>query len=175
MKYFLLLVVVLGLGTLMYYSSKSAPMSDGTLTITSPAFSEGGMIPVEYTCRGANVNPELKIEGVPKEAKSLALIMDDPDAPTGTWVHWVKWNMVPTLSKIQKGVEPDGIDGVGSGGKETYQGPCPPSGTHRYFFKVYALDGILSIRPGSTKQDLLKAMDGHILAEGSLMGRFSKE
>jgi hypothetical protein len=144
------------------------------MKLTSPAFKEGEAIPSEYTCDGNDINPELNIEDVPLETKSLALIMDDPDAPIGTFVHWVIWNIPADIKKIEKGQEPQGIEGKTDYGKIGYGGPCPPSGTHRYFFKVYALDTKLNLEEGSSKQDLLDAMKGHIITEAKLMGRYSR-
>ena len=151
-----------------------------TLTVESPAFGEKEYIPEKYTCKGANISPPISIKGIPKEAKTLALIMDDPDAPVGTWVHWVLFN-IPTSSRglteaiPSEGTLSDGsMNGKNSGGNLGYSGPCPPSGTHRYFFKLYALDEMLGLSSGADKGELLKAMEGHILAQGELMGTFSK-
>ena len=145
-----------------------------TMKITSPAFKEGGMIPAEYTCAGDDISPELNIEGVPASAKSLALIMDDPDAPAGTWDHWIVFNIPAAIKKIAKDTEPEGIAGQNSWKKIGYGGPCPPSGVHRYYFKLYALDIKLELSQGATKPQLLSAMKGHILAEAKLMGKFQK-
>jgi hypothetical protein len=142
------------------------------LKVTSPAFKSNGLIPVKYTCDGDDVNPSLKIEGMPKEAKSLALIVDDPDAPMGTWVHWVVWN-IPATEKIEENSIP-GIEGLNSSGKHSYHGPCPPSGTHRYFFKVYALDNKLDINTNSNKENVERVMEGHILAKGEIIGLYSR-
>lgn len=142
------------------------------MRITSPAFSSGKMIPRKYSCQGESINPDLHIEEIPKEAKALALIMEDPDAPHGTFVHWVVFN-IPVNSNIAENSSP-GTEGMNSGGKIGYYPPCPPSGEHRYFFKVYALDAKLSLKQGATKEDLLKAMQGHILAEAQLMGTYRK-
>lgn len=145
-----------------------------TMKITSPAFKESGMIPSEYTCTGNDISPELIIEGVPASAKSLALIMDDPDAPAGTWDHWVVFNIPAETKNIAKATEPQGNAGMNSWKKTGYGGPCPPSGTHRYFFKLYALDTKLELNQGATKTELLEAMKGHIVAEAKLMGKFQK-
>jgi hypothetical protein len=135
-------------------------------------FPNNGRIPDKYTCKGEDVNPEIIIEGIPVEAKSLALIVDDPDAPMGTWDHWIVWNIKP-LSKIAENSVP-GVEGVNSAGQKKWHGPCPPSGTHRYFFKVFALDCMLNISNSSRKVDLEKAMKGHIIAKGELVGLYSK-
>jgi len=142
------------------------------LTITSPAFKSNKSIPPKYTCDGDDVNPPLNIEGTPKETKSLALIVDDPDASKGTWDHWIVWNIPPT-NKIQENSVP-GTEGLNDFRKHSYGGPCPPSGTHRYFFKVYALDTKLDLDPNSRKKDIEKAMKDHILAKGELVGLYSR-
>ncbi len=150
------------------------------ITITSSGFTEGGMIPKKYTCDADDISPDLKWSGVPKEAKSLALICDDPDAPVGTWVHWVLFNLPADVSTLSAGVAPDAVlkngalHGKNDFRKLGYGGPCPPGGTHRYFFKIYALDTLLSLESGSTKAQLLAAMKSHILAEGQLMGKYKR-
>lgn len=149
--------------------------SPASIVISSPAFSSGGKIPQKYTCDGSNVNPPLQIKGVPETAKSLALIMDDPDAPGGVWVHWLVWNVDPKTTEFsEKSVPRDASQGTTDFGDAKYGGPCPPSGTHRYFFKVYALDTTLALSGTSKKAALENAMSGHILAEGSLMGTYSR-
>ena len=146
-----------------------------TMKLISPAFKHNGAMPFEYTCDGADISPELNIENVPENAKSLALIIDDPDAPAGTWVHWVVWNIPPDTTKIAKGTESGGIGGKNSWGRIGYGGPCPPSGTHRYFFKLYALDINLGLKEGSSKQDLEKAMQGHIIEKAELIGHYKRK
>lgn len=151
------------------------------ITVTSPVFEDGGMIPKEYTCDGEDISPPLNISGVPTEARSLALIADDPDAPAGTWVHWVLYNLppgttelpenMPVDEKIQNGAK----HGVTDFGRFGYGGPCPPSGTHRYYFKMYALDTLLNLSGRVSKADVIKAMQGHVLAEGQLMGRYQRQ
>ena len=141
--------------------------------ISSPAFMHNEKIPAKFTCEGQNSNPPLVIEDVPEKTKSLALIMDDPDAPMGTWVHWVVFD-IPVLSLIQENSVP-GKQGVTSSGNENYHGPCPPSGTHRYFFKVYALDDILNLPEGINKNELEKAMKGHIIEKSELIGLYRRE
>lgn len=141
--------------------------------VTSSAFAEGEVIPRRYTCDAQNVSPPLTLSGVPAEAVSLALILDDPDAPGGTWVHWVEFNIDP-LSEIPEDVGVLGTAGLNSFGITIYGGPCPPSGTHRYFFKVFALDAILDLAPGATKAQLLAAMEGHVIAQAELMGLYSR-
>jgi len=150
------------------------------ITITSAAFTEGGMIPREYTCDGKDISPPLAWTGAPEGTRSLAIICDDPDAPMGTWVHWVLFNVPATADELPQGIPPDRIlengarHGINDFGKLGYGGPCPPGGTHRYYFKVYALDTDLTQDPGIAKAELLKSMEGHILAEGQLMGRYKR-
>jgi hypothetical protein len=156
------------------FVSKEA-MTMGAFQITSPAFQNNGQIPRLYTCDGKDINPALVIAGVPQGTRSLALICDDPDAPVGIWVHWVAWNIDPGVKEIKENTVPSGaVQGVNDFRKHAYGGPCPPSGTHRYFFKVYALDQMLQIGPNSTKADLEKAMKGHVLAEGQLVGLYQR-
>lgn len=151
-----------------------------TITVTSAAFEEGGMIPRKHACDGADVSPPLAWTGVPAEAKSLALISDDPDAPMGTWVHWVMYNLPAGASELHESIPPEKElkNGAKQGRNDFrrigYGGPCPPGGTHRYYFKLYALDTVLNLPAGATKSDLLKAMEGHILAQGQLMGRYKR-
>ncbi len=147
----------------------------GTFAVASPAFTDNGNIPKQYTCDGKDVNPPLVIENIPRGTKSMALIVDDPDAPMGIWVHWVLWNMDPATKEIKEHSVPAGaLQGRNDFRKSSYGGPCPPSGTHRYFFKVYALDTVLNIAASSTKQDLEKAMKGHILAEARTVGLYKR-
>jgi len=143
------------------------------LTITSPAFKHNQPIPPKYTCDGQDVNPPLNIEGIPANTKSLALIVDDPDAPMGTWDHWIVWNILPTTTTIKENTIP-GEEGLNDFRKHNYGGPCPPSGTHRYYFKVYALDTKLTLNQNSKKGDLEKEMKAHILAKGELIGLYSR-
>ena len=145
------------------------------LVITSDAFKNNEMIPATYTCEGDDNSPPLNIENVPFNSVSFALIMDDPDAPSGTFVHWIAWN-IPISNQIPTNGLPEGaVQGVNDFGNNNYGGPCPPSGKHRYFFKIYALDTPLDISEKSDKQDLEKAMEGHILAEGKLVGLYEKQ
>lgn len=144
------------------------------MTLTSPEFENGKPIPVAYSCKGDDVNPPLLMENVPAGAKSLALIMDDPDAPGGTWVHWVMWNIEPSTSRIAQAAVPAGAQqGTNSWKRNNYGGPCPPSGTHRYFFKLYALTERLNLPHSTTGKELEHAMNGKILAHCELMGTFS--
>ncbi|MCJ7793709.1 YbhB/YbcL family Raf kinase inhibitor-like protein [Candidatus Bathyarchaeota archaeon] len=143
------------------------------LSIKSPAFEHGKLIPKKYSCDGQDINPPLTIEGIPKEAKTLVLAVDDPDAPSGTFDHWIVWNIPASASKIGENTVP-GTEGMNSARQQGYMGPCPPSGTHRYFFKVYALDTELSLGISSRKKDVEKAMQGHILAKGELVGLYRR-
>jgi Raf kinase inhibitor-like YbhB/YbcL family protein len=144
------------------------------MKISSSALSDGGSIPAKYTCDGADTSPPLSIEGVPPAAKSLALIMDDPDAPSGTFDHWIVWNIDPKTIAIAEGKSPPGVVGKNGFGKSGYGGPCPPSGEHRYYFKLYALDTTLNLPPSSKKADVQNAMKGHTLADAQLMARYKR-
>ena len=148
--------------------------------VTSSAFEQGGMIPAKYTADGEDISPPLTLSGVPEGTKSIALINDDPDAPIGTWVHWVVYNLPPDTTQIAERipVSPELPNGAKQGrtdfGSIGYGGPAPPSGTHRYFFKVYALDTILDLPVGATKAQLESAMAGHVLAEAQLIGKYKR-
>lgn len=143
------------------------------LIVSSTSFQYQGMIPLKYTCDGININPPLDIEDIPEEAKCLALIVDDPDAPMGTWAHWLVWNIPVTHHISENGVH--GIEGYNDFQQHHYGGPCPPSGTHRYFFKVYALDALLDLPPQTGKLQLEKAMSEHIIAFGELTGLYKRK
>ncbi len=150
------------------------------IKVTSPAFGEGEMIPAEYTADGRNISPPLDWSPVPEGTKSFALINDDPDAPMGTWVHWVVYNIGADVTSLEENVLPEetlpngAVHGTTDFGRIGYGGPAPPSGTHRYFFKVYALDTMLDLPTGATKGQVEQAMNGHVLAEGRLMGKYSR-
>jgi len=149
----------------------------GQLNVTSVIFAEGGAIPDKYTCAGENVSPPLMWSNAPKETKSFAIIMDDPDAPMGIWVHWVLYNIPTTITQLKeafKAEEIKAVSGENDFGTTMYKGPCPPAGQHRYLFKLYALDKELEVVSGMTKQKLEGFMKGHILAEGQLMGTYSR-
>jgi hypothetical protein len=150
------------------------------LDIKSTAFGEGDLIPKKFTCDGADISPELSWSQPPEGTGSMVLICDDPDAPMGTWVHWVLYGLSPDTLEISEGI-PDGKvvlggakHGVNDFRKYGYGGPCPPGGTHRYFFKLYAVDTEVDLDPGATKDEVLDAIKGHVLAEGQLMGRYSR-
>ncbi len=150
------------------------------MIIMSSAFQEGGMIPAKYTCDGQDVSPPLSWNGLPDNAKSLVLISDDPDAPMGTWVHWVVYNISPNMTGFEEGISKDTlaqkgtVQGTTDFRRREYGGPCPPSGTHRYFFKLYALDTPLELGPGATKKQVEVAMQGHVLVQAQLMGRYAR-
>ena len=151
-----------------------------SLQVTSTSFKEGQPIPRQYTCDGVNISPPIEWSGVPQNTKTIALIADDPDAPAGTWVHWVFYNLpaaniglvenMPANENLRAG----GVHGKNDFEKLGYGGPCPPSGTHRYYFKIYALDSELPMKAGATKVELLKVMEGHVLAQGQLMGTYER-
>ena len=143
-----------------------------SLTVSSTAFQSNGMIPSKYTCDGTNINPPLKIAGAPSGAKSLAIILEDPDAPNGTFVHWVTWNIKPTDMIAENFAI--GIQGNNGAGKLGYMGPCPPTGTHHYHFKVYALDAMLDLKAGADKKTLEAAMQNHVVGYGELIGTYAK-
>jgi Raf kinase inhibitor-like YbhB/YbcL family protein len=151
------------------------------IQLSSTAFKDGQAIPVTYTCDGENISPPLSWASVPQAAQSQALIVDDPDAPAGTWVHWVVFNLSPKMNSLSEGASSSGSQdtfgtaGVSSFRKSGYGGPCPPKGKpHRYFFKLYALDTMLGLKSGASKADVEKAMQGHILAQGQLMGTYGR-
>jgi len=142
------------------------------MKLSSPEFENNGFIPRKFTCQGDDISPALVIEDILEGTKSLALIVDDPDVPMGTWVHWVVFD-VPLVKRIEENSVP-GKQGSNDFGKEDYGGPCPPSGTHRYFFKIYALDTMLKLTEGSSKKELEKAMEGHIVGQAELIGLYKK-
>jgi len=162
-----------------YLNSEGAKKMD--IKITSSAFEEGGLIPSKYTCDGADISPPLRWESVPEGTKSIALISDDPDAPMGTWVHWVLFNLPADTRELAENIPPDKTlpNGARQGTTDFrrigYGGPCPPSGTHRYFFKLYALDTELALEAGADKKSLLKAMEGHVLGQGQLIGKYKRK
>ncbi len=150
------------------------------IELKSRVFKNDDMIPEKYTCDGDDISPPLSWDSVPEETKSIAVICDDPDAPMGTWVHWVVYDIPPETRELKENVTPEremdngGVQGMNDFKKIGYGGPCPPSGTHRYFFKIYALDSRMRLNPGATKSQLLIAMEGHILEKGELIGKYSR-
>jgi len=190
-------VLIALLATPGCWRTESLPADDPsrlTIQLSSPAFPEGGMIPKTFTCDGSDRSPPLEWSGVPTSARALALICDDPDAPGGTWSHWVVFNLPPQIKAIREGVPADesipeastegsqpGVEklpkarqGKNDFGKTGYGGPCPPSGTHRYFFRLYALDTRLELGPTATRAEVFKAIERHILAEGRLAGKYQR-
>jgi len=151
------------------------------IKVTSSAFEDGGLIPPKYTCDGADISPPLRWDAVPEGTGSIALISDDPDAPMGTWVHWVLFNLPAETRELAENIPadrtlPNGAkQGTSDFGRVGYGGPCPPSGTHRYFFKIYALDTQLDLAAGAKKPELLKVMEGHILGQGQLIGKYKRQ
>jgi Raf kinase inhibitor-like YbhB/YbcL family protein len=182
-------IIVAAMVALILFGLKSASGEEAkkgeaptSITVTSPVFQQGGSIPAKYTCDGSDISPPLKWGGAPAGTKSFALICDDPDAPAGTWVHWVLFNIRANVSELGEKLEANGtlpggaIQGTNSFSKIGYGGPCPPSGkAHRYFFKLYALDTEIALKPGATKPELLRAMEKHILAQGQLMGAYQRK
>ena len=151
-------------------------VSHGALKLTSPAFEHEGNIPVKYTCEGSNVSPVLEWFGAPSNTKSFALIVDDPDAPGKVWVHWILFNIGPSMNRLEEGGRGDFSTGATDfNGAQTYGGPCPPSGTHRYYFKIFALDRELDLPSSAKRGQLDAAMKGHVIAQGELMGRYSRK
>ncbi len=169
---YLMILLVLFVLLLAGCTTKNEVITMDTLEVASPAFENNGFIPAKYTCQGEDINPPLVIKNIPEGTKSLVLFVDDPDAPMGTWVHWVVWNINIT-GEIKEDTIP-GVQGMNDFGRLDYGGPCPPSGVHRYFFKVYALDCLLDLPEGSSKKDVESAMQGHVLASGQLVGRYGK-
>jgi len=151
------------------------------MQLESLAFSQHEFIPARYTCDGSDISPPLNWNGVPEGTQSLVLICDDPDAPGGTWVHWVLYDLPAHLEDLPESIPPmeklptGGVHGINDFRKLGYGGPCPPGGTHRYFFKLYALDTLLNLSAGATQAQVETAMQGHILAEAGLMGRYARQ
>jgi len=158
-----------------------SPKGGYAMDLKSTVFDQGGMIPAKYSCDGTNVSPPLSWDNAPSGTKSFALICDDPDAPMGTWVHWVYFDIPAATKSLPEHVETSGTpssggqQGLNDSRKTGYSGPCPPSGVHRYYFKLYALDTVLNLPAGTTTKDkLLKAMEGHILTQAHLMGKYKR-
>lgn len=155
--------------------ARSAPTQTGgtTMQLTSPAFADGAAIPTRYSCDGDDISPPLVIDGLPEGTATLALVVDDPDAPGGTWDHWVAYD-IPPATEIPEDVAALGVAGTNSWRRGGYGGPCPPSGIHRYFFTLYAVDTELGLEQGARKGQLLDALEGHVIAEAQLMGTYSR-
>lgn len=173
MKYLaLMFIFILGCTTI------NTKLEVNNMKLTSPVFKEGQSIPSKYTCDGENISPSLEISDAPQNAKSLVLIMDDPDAikpANKVWDHWIVFNIPPTTKKIEEGKEPQGIHGKGTSNNIKYIGPCPPDTTHRYFFKLYALDTTLTLQEGVTKKQVEEAMKGHTIVQTQLMGTYKRK
>jgi hypothetical protein len=153
-------------------SLAGAAEGEAKMKLKSPEFEHNGTIPKKFTCEGNDISPALSIEGMPEKAQSLALIVDDPDAPMGTWIHWVVFD-IPPAAEIKENTIP-GKQGSNDFGRNNYGGPCPPTGTHRYFFKLYALDAKLNLKEGVSSRDLEKAMEGHVLDKAELIGLYKR-
>jgi Raf kinase inhibitor-like YbhB/YbcL family protein len=170
--------IIVGLVAIVLLVSAHGQSSSATggkkMKITSSGFQQGANIPSKFSCDGANTSPPLQIQEIPPAAKSLVLIVDDPDAPSGLFTHWIAWNISPQTSTVPEGSLPKGMHGTNDFGKSDYSGPCPPSGTHRYFFKIFALDQELNLAAGAKRAQLDAAMKGHVIAQGELMGRYSR-
>lgn len=152
-----------------------SPKANNNMKLTSPDFENNQMIPAKFTCDGLDINPSLEISDAPSNTQSLVLIIDDSDAPMGTWDHWLVWNIDPSAVLIKENNAPENsVQGKNSFGKNSYGGPCPPSGTHRYFFKLYALDTKLTLDPSSGKSGLTSAMSGHVLGQAELVGLYKR-
>ncbi|MFH2018883.1 MAG: YbhB/YbcL family Raf kinase inhibitor-like protein [bacterium] len=183
----ILTAITLLIGIFVFLNEKSSKRSTEQLTIPNEKiimqnmkienviFKNNDYIPTKFTCDGLNINPSLKISEVPAETKSMALVMDDPDAQAGTWVHWVMWNIDPATVEISENSVPAGaVQGTTDFGNTKYGGPCPPSGTHRYFFRLYALDTKLTLPPSTMKQDLENAMQGHVIGQAEMLGLYGR-
>jgi Raf kinase inhibitor-like YbhB/YbcL family protein len=161
-------------------STEQIISAGGSMELSSTAFKPGGMIPAKYTCDGSNISPPLKWSAIPPETKTFALICEDPDAPAGLWVHWLIYNLPGDVNELTENIPaleilPSGArQGQNDFGRIGYGGPCPPRGIHRYFFRLYALDEVLMPGAGVSRSGLLKAMEGHVLSEGQLIGKYQR-
>jgi len=179
----IILVLLVVAGGFLYFSKNKGSQElslqlpqQKNMKLTSSVFKNNGLIPPKYTCDGENVNPPLQISEVPEGTKSLALVIDDPDAPMETWDHWIIWNINPAISSIdENSVPPGATEGLNSAKQHSYSGPCPPSGTHHYHFKLYALDTTLNLDPASGKKELEKAIENHILDFAELIGLYQRK
>ncbi len=173
-------VIVLGLLFISPVLGQTEEFFMEQLEVRSSAFEDRGSIPSDFTCDGADRSPPIAWSGVPTQTQSLVIVAEDPDAPAGDWVHWLVYDLPPSLTQLPAGIPKDeklsmgGLQGKNDFGAIGYGGPCPPSGTHRYAFMVYALDTMLHLKPGATKRDLLKTMEGRVLAEGMLRGTYKR-
>ncbi|MCH7568588.1 MAG: YbhB/YbcL family Raf kinase inhibitor-like protein [Nanoarchaeota archaeon] len=173
------IVIILVIAGVFIFNKQNKGTGQGIIVVEKmelkSIFEDNKNIPSKYTCDGEDVNPYLEIGDIPKDAKSLVLIVDDPDAPVETWVHWVVWNIQPGTNIIEENSVPEGAtQGLNDFRKHDYGGPCPPTGEHRYFFKIYALDSTLNLDSNSEKSDIERAMYNHVLAQAELVGLYSK-
>lgn len=175
------IAILIALGALLYFNRDrfSLTLTGKTMRLESPAFENRGKIPPKYTCNGENISPPLTFSEVPEGTKSFVLIIEDPDVsksvrPDGIWNHLIVWNIPPTTSKLEEGVAPPGNLGINTSGNRGYQGPCPPDREHRYIFKLYAVDTLLSLPDTASKEDVIKALDGRKLAETELIGLYEQ-
>jgi len=167
--------IIAGASAILLAAVASFAAGGARMKITSSAFQQGANIPSKFSCDGPNTSPPLQISDVPGEAKSVVLIVDDPDAPSGLFTHWAVWNISPQTGTIAEGSTPKGVHGTNDFGKSGYGGPCPPSGAHRYYFKIFALDRELDLPVGAKRSQLDAAMKDHVIAQGELMGRYAKK
>jgi Raf kinase inhibitor-like YbhB/YbcL family protein len=168
--------IITGAVAIFVLAAASAFAAGGArVKISSPAFQAGANIPSRFTCDGSDTSPPLQITAVPSGAKSLVLIVDDPDAPGGLFTHWLVWNISPQTSSISEGSAVNGVQGTNDFGNSGYRGPCPPPGVHRYSFKVFALDRELDLRPGAKRGQVDAAMKGHVVAQGELIGQYARK
>jgi Raf kinase inhibitor-like protein, YbhB/YbcL family len=158
----------------LFIAINSFAAGEAKMKVTSSAFQQGGNIPSKFTCDESDTSPPLQITGIPSNAKTLVLIADDPDAPGGLFTHWLVWNIPAQTNSIAEASAPKGVHGTNDFGKSGYKGPCPPPGTHRYSFKIFALDRELDLRSGAKRSQLDAAMRGHIIAQGELVGRYAR-
>jgi len=171
LRIFIILILLMSAPLTLQAAEATKP---ATLKLASSAFAQGGPIPVTYTCDGSDLSPPLRISGVPASTRSLALIVDDPDAPAGVWVHWVLWNIPAVTGRVERGTTPAGAkQGRNDWQRTGYRGPCPPSGTHRYYFRLYALSERLNLAGGASRADLDAAMQGKILDSAELVGTYT--
>jgi Raf kinase inhibitor-like YbhB/YbcL family protein len=170
-----LVILTAFLSIIFINSNKNNMQQISRMKLTSNTFENMKNIPAQYGCHGNNINPPFSISDIPDGTKSLALVVDDPDAPNGDFVHWLVWNIPATTSMIESGILPENsVQGLNDAKHNNYYGPCPPSGLHRYYFKLFALDILLDLKKNSRKADLINAMDGHILGQTELVGIYSK-
>jgi hypothetical protein len=179
-------IAAVGLAIMVFFQLRSAnriaprpetlpSVTQGNMKLTSSAFLPNELIPSQYTCDGADQSPPLTIGEVPEGTVSLALVVDDPDAPRGDWVHWLVWNIDPATTEIAENSAPPGVEGTTDFNRTGWGGPCPPSGTHRYLFKLFALDSLLELGSDTKKAGLEKAIEGHIIEQTQLIGTYQRQ